>query len=78
MNSVVLEKSVKYAIEGVVVAFVVMMLPKVKLSLNETFILAFTAAVVFAVLDMYAPEIAGNARMGTGVGVGFALSGFKF
>ena len=35
-----------------------------------------TAAVVFLVLDMWAPAVSGSARQGAGFGVGANLVGF--
>ena len=38
--------------------------------------IAFTAACVFAILDMYAPSIGSTARQGAGFGIGATLVGF--
>ena len=72
----VIRRAVKYLIEGAAVGFAAISIPKGKLSLEEVFMIAVTAAATFAVLDMYAPSIAGAARQGTGFGIGANLAGF--
>jgi hypothetical protein len=74
----VLRRVVKYFIEGGAVAVAAYYLPKgrSKLSGEEILIIAFTAAVTFAILDMYSPSISGAARAGAGFGIGANLVGF--
>lgn len=76
------KRAIKYFIEGAVVAFCAYFIPKrgkggkALLSLEEILMIAFVAAAVFALMDMYAPAIAPHARLGAGFGVGSALVGF--
>jgi len=72
----VLKRFLKYLIEGSAVAVVAYYIPNKKLEIEAIVILAFTAAAVFALLDMYAPSIGSSARQGTGFGIGANLVGF--
>ena len=49
-----------------------------KLSMDEIIIIAITAAVTFAILDMYTPQVSNAARMGTGFGIGSQFAGLRF
>ena len=69
-----LKSLVKYLLEGLAVAVVAFYLPK-KTSLKEVALIALTASVVFAVLDMFAPSIALSARQGSGFGIGMNMVG---
>ncbi len=71
-----LTRIVKYLIEGVAVALAAALIPKKPLPMGEVATVAVLAAAVFAVLDVLAPSMAGPARSGTGMGIGFRLSGF--
>ena len=78
-----LERFLKYFIEGIAVAlvgFVLVFSKKGKFNFNrqgkDILVMGLTAAVVFGVLDMYAPAISGSARQGAGFGLGANLVGF--
>jgi hypothetical protein len=72
------KRVVKYVLEGLVVAFAAVVLPKQKPDLEAAFALALVAAATFAVLDLFAPNssIATAARQGAGFGLGANLVGF--
>jgi hypothetical protein len=72
----VVNRVVKYLVEGLVIAAIALFLPKQSLRLNEVVMLAVTAAAVFAVLDLVSPSIAFTARQGAGFGIGANLVGF--
>tara|TARA_A100001015_G_C14658601_1_gene582075 strand:- start:18 stop:260 length:243 start_codon:yes stop_codon:yes gene_type:complete len=71
-----LQKVVKYLIEGLAVAVVAYVIPKKSLALEEIAVLAVTAAMTFSVLDNMMPHMAESARNGAGLGVGLNLVGF--
>lgn len=72
------KRVVKYVLEGLIVAFAAVVLPKQKPDLEAAFALALVAAATFAVLDLFAPNssIATAARQGAGFGLGANLVGF--
>ena len=73
----VLTNVIKYVLEGAAVAFVAFyVLPNSNKLPNEIFTLALTAALVFMVLDLYAPAVSDGARLGAGFGIGAGLVGF--
>ena len=74
----VCKRAVKYIIEGFVVAFAALVLPKNKFDLEEALALALVAAATFAVLDLFAPnsQLGQGYRMGAGFGLGAQLVGF--
>lgn len=65
-----LSRAIKYLIEGLAVAVAAYYIPKRKMKLQEIAMIAVTAALTFAILDMYAPAIASGARKGAGFGIG--------
>ena len=71
-------RAIKYLVEGLMVAIAAYAIPKRSMNLDEISLIALTAAATFAVLDTYLPSIAVSARSGTGLGIGFGLSGAKF
>ncbi len=71
----IVKRIVKYLIEGLMVAIAAYAIPKASLKLEEIALLALTAAATFSILDTYVPAIAVGARNGTGMGIGFRLSG---
>lgn len=71
----VLKRAFKYFVEGAAVAFAAYYIPQKNLKIEEVLMIAFTAAAIFAVLDMYAPSIGIAARQGTGFGIGANLAG---
>ena len=76
------KRVVKYLLEGLMVAFAALVLPRKSMNVEEVVGLALVAAATFAVLDMYAPngngrgDIAAGARTGAGFGLGANLVGF--
>jgi hypothetical protein len=79
--SEVINRAIKYLIEGLVVAGLVVagaaiFIPRKSLPLDEITTLALVAAAVFAVLDLVSPSIGVTARQGAGFGLGANLVGF--
>lgn len=70
-----LKRAIKYIIEGVAVAVVAYLILKDRLHLTgkDILILAFTAAITFAVLDTFAPTVAVGTKFGAGLGLGAGL-----
>jgi len=66
----VTQRALKYLIEGIAVALAAYYIPKRKMRLDEIITIAISAAAVFAVLDVMAPEIGEAARTGMGLGIG--------
>jgi ABC-type Co2+ transport system permease subunit len=66
----------KYAIEAFVVAMAAYFLPQNRLKPNEIWMIALTAAAIFAIFDLVSPSISAGARQGVGLGAGFRLVGF--
>lgn len=71
-----LQRLIKYAIEGIVVAMVAHWFPSMNMKPRDIAMIALTAASTFAVLDFFAPTIASSARTGTGLSIGAKLGGF--
>lgn len=73
----VLTAVLKYLIEGLVVAFVALLVlnPK-KPNFGEILTIGVAAFATFALLDTFSPSIAVTARQGAGFGVGANLVGF--
>lgn len=74
--SEVLTRMVKYALEGLVVAFAAYSVPQIKLDLAEVITIALVASASFSLLDFVSPSMAGAARFGAGAGIGAGLVGF--
>jgi hypothetical protein len=72
----IVNRLIKYLIEGLVIAAAAIFIPKQRLPLNEVFTLGVLAAVVFAILDAVSPSIGVTARQGAGFGLGANLVGF--
>ena len=66
----------KYLLEGLAVAAAAYYIPQRKTNLREVAMIALTAAATFAVLDLFAPAVAGGARQGAGFGIGARHVGF--
>lgn len=67
---------VKYLLEGIAVATAAFYLSSKRASAKETVAIGVTAAVVFLVLDLFAPSIGAASRNGAGFGLGLARVGF--
>lgn len=72
----IVNRVIKYLIEGLVVAAAAIFIPKKALPMDEIATLAVVAAVVFAVLDAVSPSMGVTSRQGAGLGLGFKLVGF--
>ena len=73
-------RTVKYALEGLVVAIAAFYLPKFmggkSLPLSQIGMIGMVALATFAILDVYAPSVGASARTGAGFGIGANLVGF--
>ena len=72
----IVNRIIKYLIEGLVIADAAIFIPKRALPLDEVATLAVLAAVVFAILDAVSPSVGVTARQGAGFGLGANLVGF--
>jgi len=70
-----LQSVCKYALEGAAVAAAAFYIPQRKSNLQEVAMIALTAALVFAVLDNFAPSVGSGARQGAGFGIGYGMVG---
>lgn len=73
--SEIIKRAVKYLLEGGAVALAARYIPSEKIDLREVAAIAFTAACVFAILDMYAPSVSIAARQGAGFAIGSSTVG---
>ena len=71
-----MNRVLKYLVEGTVVAVVAFVIPQHKMKVEEVAVIALTAAATFAVLDMFAPSVGHSVRQGAGFGIGANLVGF--
>ena len=71
-----LQSLIKYLLEGSAVAIAAYLIPRRQVTLTEIVLIALTAAAVFAVLDQFAPMVAGGARHGAGFGIGLQQVGW--
>jgi hypothetical protein len=72
----IVNRIIKYLIEGLVIAAAAIFIPKKALPMDEVATLAVLAAVVFAILDAVSPSVGVTARQGAGFGLGANLVGF--
>lgn len=72
----IVNRVIKYLIEGLVIAAAAIFIPKRALPMDEVATLAVLAAVVFAILDAVSPSVGVTARQGAGFGLGANLVGF--
>jgi hypothetical protein len=72
----VVNRVMKYVIEGCAVALAAWLLLDKKTSLSDVTALGLTAAAVFSLLDLFAPSVGAGARQGAGLGVGFNMVKF--
>tara|TARA_B100000073_G_scaffold103600_1_gene82852 strand:+ start:1515 stop:1751 length:237 start_codon:yes stop_codon:yes gene_type:complete len=72
----IIQRIVKYLVEGFMVAVAAYAIPKHSLKLDEIMLIALTAAATFSILDTYIPSIGVSARTGAGFGIGANLVGF--
>lgn len=69
----VASKALKFMIEGMAVALAAYYIPKRKMQMGEIIAVAISAAAVFAVIDILAPQMSSSLRTGMGLGVGLML-----
>jgi hypothetical protein len=72
----IVNRVIKYLIEGLFVALAAVFIPKKTLPWEEIVTLGVVAAAVFAILDVVSPSIGYSARQGAGFGIGANLVGF--
>ena len=70
------QRVVKYLVEGLMVALASYAIPKKSLKLDEIALIALVAAATFSILDTYLPSMAESARSGAVFGIGANLVGF--
>ena len=71
-----INRALKYLIEGLAIAIAAIFVPRKALPLDEVATLAVVAAAVFALLDVFVPSVGITARQGAGFGIGANLVGF--
>lgn len=69
------KRVVKYVLEGLMVMFAAIVLPRHKPDLEAVFALGLVAAATFAILDMFASDVGSAARSGAGFSIGANLVG---
>jgi hypothetical protein len=74
--SELVNRLVKYLVEGLFVAVAAVFIPTRSLPFQEILTLGVVAAAVFAILDVVSPSIGMTARSGAGFGLGANLVGF--
>ncbi len=72
----IVNRIIKYLIEGLVIAAAAIFIPRKALPFDEVATLAVLAAVVFAILDAVSPSVGVTTRQGAGLGLGMKLVGF--
>ena len=72
----ILNRVIKYLVEGLFVALAALFIPKKTLNFEDILALGVVAAAVFAILDVVSPSIGYTARQGAGFGIGANLVGF--
>ena len=75
-TSEVLNRVIKYLVEGLFVAMAALFIPRHRLPIEEIMTLGVVAAAIFAILDVVSPSIGATARQGAGFGIGANLVGF--
>jgi len=75
-TSEIVNRVIKYFVEGLFVAAAALFIPRRSLPLDEILSLGVVAAAVFAILDVVSPSIGMTARQGAGFGIGANLVGF--
>ena len=73
----VIQRAIKYLVEGLAVAVAAYYIPSKKMNLQEIAVIALTAAASLAVLDLLAPAVGVGARHGAGFGIGASLVGLN-
>ena len=68
-------KLIKYLIEGIVIAFLALLIQK-KLDVIQFLTIGLVVAATLALLDQFSPGVSSGARLGAGFGLGAILVGF--
>lgn len=74
--SELIQRVIKYLVEGFMVAVAAYAIPKKSLKMDEVALIALIAAATFSILDTYVPSVGASARSGAGFGIGANLVGF--
>lgn len=74
--SELIQRVIKYLVEGFMVAVAAYAIPKKSLRLDEVALIALIAAATFSILDTYVPSVGAATRTGAGFGIGANLVGF--
>lgn len=74
--SELIQRVIKYLVEGFMVAVAAYAIPKKSLRLDEVALIALIAAATFSILDTYVPSVGAATRSGAGFGIGANLVGF--
>jgi hypothetical protein len=69
----VIKRFVKYLLEAIAVVLAARYIPQYRMNLREILLIGATAAISFAILDMYAPTVSQGARLGAGASIGWNL-----
>lgn len=72
----IVNRVIKYLIEGLVIAAAAIFIPKRSLPLDEVLTLGVLAATTIALLDSVSPTMGVSMRQGAGLGLGFKTVGF--
>jgi ABC-type Co2+ transport system permease subunit len=73
--SELINRAIKYIVEGIIVALAAYVIPKQSLKVEEVVVIALTAAATFSVLDVFIPSMGATARQGAGAGIGLGVIG---
>jgi ABC-type Co2+ transport system permease subunit len=70
--------AIKYLLEGIAVSVAAFYLSAKKTSIQQTLMIGASSAVVFLLLDLFAPSVGSASRTGAGYGIGLNRVGFGF
>jgi ABC-type Co2+ transport system permease subunit len=71
----VVQRAIKYLVEGLAIAVAAYYIPRKKMNLEEIAVIALTGAATLAVLDLLAPAVGAAGRHGAGFGIGATMVG---
>ena len=71
-----IKRTIKYLIEGLMVAIAAFAIPKRSLNIEELISISLTASCTFAILDTYVPSMGVSVKQGVAAGIGFNLVKF--
>jgi len=64
------KRIMKYLMHGLAIALVTYYIKNNESTLQQTFMIAFSSATVYAILDIVSPALANSTLLGTGIGIG--------